>query len=160
MGKSKHKCSNINPNLLPKKVHFTYYKLRDYSNDFSLMTPNITYVLDKFYDNVEKRYPYAIIDHNHFKFPLAPLSMQGDSAVVRKVNGDELHLYPKNLKDFKMIEFAKEIRSPFKYTLVYNLAIYYSTATGLKLNKNVSDRYKMKFYGDVIIVPQDLMPKL
>jgi|TARA_B110000902_G_C14206427_1_gene549777 hypothetical protein len=111
-------------------------------------------------DHKEKRQQSAVIEHSHIKLPIAPLSMQGDGAIVWRINSDEKYLYPKNLRDFKMIEFAKELKCPFRYTTIDNIAIYYSTVPGLELNKEASDCYGVKFYGDVIIVPQDLMPKL
>ena len=160
MKKHQHKCINIDSELLPNKFLVIYTKLKVLSDDFTLDTTKITDVLDEFYEKVFKWVSYAIKTHEHFNFPTSPLSMQGDSATVRKANGEEKNLYPKNKRDFKMIEFAREIKSPFKFTLISNLAIYYSTKSGQKLNKNVSEHFKIEFYGDVIIVPQDLMPKL
>ena len=67
---------------------------------------------------------------------------------------------PKFKNHFTLSEFSKLLNTPFAYTTIANLAIYYSKEKGLEYNKEASHRFGINLLGDVIVLPQDLMPRL
>jgi len=157
----RHQCSHINRDLLPDKMILIHDKLSRLSNAFATTDQAVISLLDEYYEKVKLWYSYAIENYFNVEEILkGPLSMQGDYAVLIKTNGKEGHIKPKFKNHFTLSEFSKLLNTPFAYTTIANLAIYYSKEKGLEYNKEASHRYGINLLGDVIVLPQDLMPRL